>query len=303
MKIKKELLKILWLFVILFWFFFVIFYLLFNIDFFWVKSKEEQDYFNKEDNFYSASEETQISKEALLILQKQRYNELKQEIKNKELLKTPTIVLNLGYFPEWIKYYIEKSQKNILLQLFLNQKTFKDKNLFVWVDLYKDKNAVRWKLKDKKINLYNVLNLEKKEFFSVFIHEFGHYVDLYYFQRNILNDISDDFYAISWEQSNILKPSLTLNDFVSGYAMTNKYEDFAESFAFYILFNDEFLKRSQDSEVLNKKYLFFRQYVFTKWEFVSTNFFSWTKMASYNRDSTKIEYNLENILNYLKKSL
>ena len=45
----------------------------------------------------------------------------------------------------------------------------------------------------------------------VFIHEFGHYVDLYYFQRNILNDISDDFYAISWEQSNILKPSLTLN--------------------------------------------------------------------------------------------
>lgn len=67
MKIKKELLKILWLFVILFWFFFVIFYLLFNIDFFWVKSKEEQDYFNKEDNFYSASEETQISKEALLI--------------------------------------------------------------------------------------------------------------------------------------------------------------------------------------------------------------------------------------------
>lgn len=160
-----------------------------------------------------------------------------------------------------------KIAKNILLQLFLNQKTFKDKNLFVWVDLYKDKNDVRWKLKDK-INLYNVLNLEKKEFFSVFIHEFGHYVDLYYFQRNILNDISDDFGAISWEQSNILKLWLTLNDFVSGYAMTNKYEDFAESFAFYILFNDEF-KKIKILKFLNKKYLFFRQYVFTKWEFVS----------------------------------
>ena len=38
------------------------------------------------------------------------------------------------------------------------------------------------------------------------------------------------FYQLSWIDINIMKAGLNTKDFVSGYAMTNKYEDFAESF-------------------------------------------------------------------------
>jgi hypothetical protein len=44
--------------------------------------------------------------------------------------------------------------------------------------------------------------------------------------------------------------------------MTNKYEDFAESFTYYILHNEDFLTKSENSLVLKRKYDFFGKYVF-----------------------------------------
>jgi hypothetical protein len=39
--------------------------------------------------------------------------------------------------------------------------------------------------------------------------------------------------------------------------MTNKYEDFAESFVYYILFNDDFRQKASLNVILQQKYDFF----------------------------------------------
>jgi hypothetical protein len=54
--------------------------------------------------------------------------------------------------------------------------------------------------------------------------------------------------------------------------MTNKYEDFAESFNFYILHNKEFLNKTKQSNILKQKYDFFSNYFFKNKEFFATNF-------------------------------
>jgi hypothetical protein len=61
-------------------------------------------------------------------------------------------------------------------------------------------------------------------------------------------------------------------DFVSGYAMTNKYEDFAETFTYFVMHNQDFLTKSQDSDILAQKYNFFSEYVFPDNSFVGTSF-------------------------------
>jgi hypothetical protein len=55
---------------------------------------------------------------------------------------------------------------------------------------------------------------------------------------------------------------MTQKDFVSGYAMTNKYEDFAESLTYYILHNKDFLDKTKTSRILKRKYNFFSFYIF-----------------------------------------
>jgi hypothetical protein len=54
--------------------------------------------------------------------------------------------------------------------------------------------------------------------------------------------------------------------------MTNKYEDFAESFEFFILHNKDFLKKAQNSSKLMKKYEFFEEHIFVSGEFKNSNF-------------------------------
>ena len=83
--------------------------------------------------------------------------------------------------------------------------------------------------------------------------------------------------------------------------MTNKYEDFAESFISYILFNDDFYNKSLKSETLQKKYDFFAKYIFRNNEFKNTSFNKNPIPTDYYRDCTKIEVNLEKLLDYLNK--
>jgi hypothetical protein len=54
--------------------------------------------------------------------------------------------------------------------------------------------------------------------------------------------------------------------------MTNKYEDFAESFAYYILHNNDFQEKTRKSSILKKKYDFFGKYLFKNDEFKSIDF-------------------------------
>lgn len=90
-----------------------------------------------------------------------------------------------------------------------------------------------------------------------------------------------------------------MTDFLSGYALTNKYEDFAESFTFYVFHNDEFKARAIKNLMIARKYNFFKKYVFINSEFANTNF-EYGKIAFYNWDSTKINISLKKYLYYIR---
>jgi len=87
-------------------------------------------------------------------------------------------------------------------------------------------------------------------------------------------------------------------DFVSGYAATNQYEDFAESFVFYIFHNATFADRALRSESIRQKYLFFANTVFARGYFQGTDF-SIGRVPSYVWDTTKIAYSLQKYLYFL----
>lgn len=111
-----------------------------------------------------------------------------------------------------------------------------------------------------------------EEFLGVLIHEFAHYFDIYSMQRNSFGDQSEKFYDISWDSVSIISSGQGSQDFVSGYAMTNQYEDFAESYLFYILHNKAFRSKAEKSDSLALKYDFFRKYVFQANQFYNEDF-------------------------------
>lgn len=300
MKLKKEFLLILIHFFLWFSVFFIIFFIVFNFSSIKNYFSKEDDFFLNDDNFYSAYEQKKINQEVEIILQKRQIEKLKQQIKTNQLIEDNTSSIRLNY----VDFNDNDNQKIIwykdFFELFLNYKVFSDKILDLNIDLYKSSWEVRWKLYWKKINLYEVFFRDQKEVFSVFIHEFAHFIDLYYFQRNIIHDLSDEFYKISWDNKGLLADQ-NITDFVTWYSMSNKYEDFAESFVFYVLYNNEFLQKTKISQKLKKKYDFFTNYVFTKWEFIDTSFSNNNNFSQYIRDSTKLNYNLENLLKYFKK--
>jgi hypothetical protein len=54
--------------------------------------------------------------------------------------------------------------------------------------------------------------------------------------------------------------------------MTNKYEDFAETFTYYVLHNKDFQEKTKKSEVLKLKYNFFDKILFQENTFAGTDF-------------------------------
>lgn len=187
--------------------------------------------------------------------------------------------------------------KNFFDTFFLS-KTINSKINNLQIDIYKANFEVRWRLKNWKIYIFWLHSLWFKEALSVAIHEFWHFYDLYILKKNVFKDISYDFYNISWEKADVLKSGSNKNDFVSWYSMTNRYEDFAESFNFYILHNKEFEKRAKKSDKLQKKYDFFKNYVFIKNEFI-TDKYSINEYEDYIWDTTKLDFDFLKFKKYL----
>ena len=167
------------------------------------------------------------------------------------------------------------------------------------IELYEDLVDVRGKMKDRSVKLYWYTHDHQWEYLSVAIHELAHFIDIYFLEKKVIQDLSDKFYDISWEQTKVVKPGQVQADFVSGYAMTNKYEDFAESFTYYVLHNDDFLRKTLESTVMSKKYDFFNTLLF-KQKFNDTDFSINNTIKDYYRDITKIEIDIEKLLQYLK---
>lgn len=116
------------------------------------------------------------------------------------------------------------------------------------------------------------------EFRALLVHECGHVTDLgglrgspvaptsSFYDGNTpiyQNDPSLAFYQISWLTPNIYQPNSKESDFVSGYATTDPFEDFAETFAFYALQKTEFQRLARTNPVLKAKYDFMEQVVFS----------------------------------------
>ncbi|MBP9717870.1 hypothetical protein KBD59_01095 [Candidatus Gracilibacteria bacterium] len=126
------------------------------------------------------------------------------------------------------------------------------------------------------------LNVTRGELASVLTHEMGHIVDsstlvgfnndidtgFYDFSKLVtVDDPSLQFYKIAWDSSEKMKDPASELDFVSGYAMSDPFEDFAETYAFYRLHGHEFRTLIQSSEMLKQKYEFMKTNVFYGQEF------------------------------------
>ena len=217
----------------------------------------------------------------------------------------------IDYYKEknQIKYllsYIPLSYRNNIVDLetkiiyLLENNLFSEKLNYLKVILIEEKIDRRWKMKNKSIELFWAQKEITSEYISVFIHELWHYIDLYFLEKKVFIDISDKFYKISWETTKVKKENQTVKDFVSWYSMTNKYEDFSESFTYYILHNKDFLENTKKSPILKQKYDFFSNYLFKNKEFFNSKF-NELEIQNYYRDITKIHFDNNKLINYLEK--
>ncbi len=202
------------------------------------------------------------------------------------------------YIPWEIKNKLKNYQSNI--KVYIDNKNIFNTIFDLRVNFYWESKDRRWKMKNKTIKIYNPIKIWEAETQNIFIHEFAHYLDLYFFDLKNWKDISYKFYQISWDDTKIIKAGQNNKDFVSGYAMTNKYEDFAESFTYFVIANKDFLQKTKFSKVLKQKYNFFSSYLFKNWFLKDTKFTKNLIIRDYYRDITKLKLDLKNFLQYFK---
>lgn len=117
--------------------------------------------------------------------------------------------------------------------------------------------------------------VSNREFRALFIHEFGHIVDIgcligtvsagpsaFRDGSDIIfkDDPSINFYTFSWLNDQRRRPDARAEDFVSGYAASDPFEDFAETFAYFFLQRHTFRRRAATNIVLSKKYNWMRDH-------------------------------------------
>lgn len=155
-------------------------------------------------------------------------------------------------------------------------------------------------------------NVGDNELVGVFVHELGHVIDTgvytghpsagssaYIDQRSPVytDDPSVAFYGISWANARSRLRDGSSLDFVTGYAMTDPFEDFAESYSFYMLHGSQFRYMSQSNARLRAKYDYLQWRVFNGQEFYNGSWKAQARSRSY--DSTVLPFPLDN---FLKKS-
>ena len=229
---------------------------------------------------------------------------LKEKVKDTSSTPSDNTIVNqlkfeLSYIPQELKDRL--NGEDAPLKTFIRSSIIDPKVYFLGLEMYEKMNDVRGKFKDTSIKLFWVLTLPKEELFAVFVHEFWHYIDLYYLEETFSWDPSNDFYDISWDSTKVLKKWAKQGNFVSGYAMTNKYEDFAETFVYYTLHNGQFYTLAQKDDTLLKKFQFIKERVYSDESFYGTDFSTISTIDPYYWDITKISYNLDKVLQYLKK--
>lgn len=152
------------------------------------------------------------------------------------------------------------------------------------------------------------VNVSDEELVSVLVHEMGHIMDTGVLSGDASagessfkdgpnpvykNDLSLPFYKVSFDSENKLQEQAQRKDFVSGYAMSDPFEDFAETYAYYVLHGDEFKKMAKNNSKLTRKYYYMKYFVFGGKEFSNGNLLN-LRMVNY--DVTVLDYDLSRFL-------
>jgi len=171
-----------------------------------------------------------------------------------------------------------------------------------------DPNAYRG-LGGNNMIVLRAVKIDTEELVSVLIHEIGHNVDYGFLTPKkqktkssfkdggmdlYVTDQSVNFYQISWDNEKTYKKSVSNLDFVSGYAMSDPFEDFAETYTYYVLHNNDFKALTASSQDLYAKYRFMKYRVFGGVEFNTGD----SKVNLNNRpwDITILGYDLNKFL-------
>lgn len=173
-----------------------------------------------------------------------------------------------------------------------------------------DPNAWRGK-GGKSIIIIRAVDMESEEFYGVMIHEIGHNVDLGYLSESSNKKASEfndnkkpiyetdpslSFYRISWNNERDKKKSAGNQDFVSGYAMQDPFEDFAESYVYFVLHNKDFKSKTQNSDKLLAKYNYMKNTVFGGKEFDTGEYLTEKNLTNQPWDITVLPYSLAGFL-------
>lgn len=151
------------------------------------------------------------------------------------------------------------------------------------------------------------VNMDEQELMAVLIHEVGHVVDTgllktdtgaasAYLDRGQTvfdTDLSIPLYSFNWVNSENWVGAKS--DFVSGYARSNPFEEFAESYAMYVLNGQLFKEYAALNSNLSAKYDYLKDVVFGGFEY---NLPKTTQKGASTRvyDITRLDYDLESLL-------
>ena len=177
-------------------------------------------------------------------------------------------------------------------------------NKLYYIKIQKGKTWRRWYAWHHSLVMNIKENTEYNNFYEVLTHELWHIVDLWilewsskikssifkeYGRENFkINDPSLNFYKLCFVSEKVKKPSIYTKDFVGWYAMTNVFEDFAETFNMYVNHNYVFKQMAKESNVLQKKYNFLNKIL--KWRYLRSDSKFNYKYSYRPWDTTRLNY-------------
>ncbi len=98
------------------------------------------------------------------------------------------------------------------------------------------------------------------------------------------------FFSISWTEADVLKREAKKTDFASGYAMSDAFEDFAETFALYVLHRDAFEVRAKTNTAMAAKLEWMKTNLPSAEHILGTSRYTWEKTVPW--DVTKLPMTL-----------
>ena len=150
-------------------------------------------------------------------------------------------------------------------------------------------------------------DLSSMELASVFVHEMGHIVDTGLMEGHssagvssykdfrlaiFRDDPSIGFYSISWKNSATTWRDTSAMDFVTGYASSDPFEDFAETYNFFLLHGSQFRYAAQFNTRLARKYTYMRDHIFDGHTYVNNDMKLDATKRAY--DATVLPFSLAN---------